>query len=90
MNSVNAVTPGAQNFQTFHSLAWKYLTKVHLKSARLFGLRYLDRLQAERRGLESDPAPRPQTPAERLVRAELDRIYKEYYANRSQSGGQAA
>jgi hypothetical protein len=79
MNSGNVTTSGGQGFQTFHSRVWTYLTKVDEKSARLFGLRYLDCLQAEHRGLSREPAPKPQTPTQRLVRAELDRIYQEYY-----------
>ena len=72
-----------KGFQTFHSCVWEYLVKVQQKSARLFGLRYLDYLQAERRGLASEPAPDPESTAERSVRTDLDRIYQEYYGNQT-------
>ena len=68
-------------FHTFHSRAWEYLVGVHDKPARLFGLRYLEFLQAQRRGTLIEPHRRPETPAQRLVQVELDRIYREHYAN---------
>jgi hypothetical protein len=71
-----------KGFQTFHSCVWEHLIKVQQKPARLFGLRYLDYLQAEHRGLASEPAPKPESTEERSVRTELDRIYQEYYGNR--------
>jgi hypothetical protein len=75
-------------FQTFHSLVWDYLVKVHDKSARLFGLRYLECLQAQHRGEKLMGLPRPQTPAQGLVQSELDRIYQEYYARNSTPASQ--
>ena len=72
-------------FHTFRSLVWDYLVKVRDKSARLFGLRYLECLQAQHRGEKLMGLPQPQTPAHRLVQSELDRIYGEYYGRQPTS-----
>jgi len=87
MDRSNAQLAGAQGFQTFHSRAWEYLVKVHDRSARLFGLRYLNCVQARHHGMASGPAPKAETPAEGLVRAELDRIYQRHYDKRAMSEG---
>jgi hypothetical protein len=71
----------AQNcavFQTFHSRVWEYLKTVRSKPARLFGLYYLDVLEAVHRG-ETITVPMPKDQAQRQVKKELDHIYKEHY-----------
>jgi len=78
-NGDNGGVPSNVEFQTFHSRVWDYLVGIHDKRARLFGLRYLEFLQARHRGFVMAQSPKPLTPADRIVQRELLRIYREHY-----------
>jgi len=79
MSTENSSAPSGE-FNTFYSSGWEYLKYVHDKPSRLFGLHYLEYLQAKRRGLKIDHAPKPATPDQRLVQQKLDHIYIQYYS----------
>ncbi len=79
MNDTDSQTCEKPFFHTFSSLVWDYLIKVRDKPARLFGLCYLDFLQDQYRGKPAGLMPAPRTPAQRLVRVELNRLYQNYY-----------
>ena len=66
-------------FESFHSRVWTYLKTVDTKPARVFGLCYLDALQALHRGETTVALPKPAEARQRLVVRELERLYKEYY-----------
>ena len=79
---LEAVPP---TFRTFLSEASTYLMKLHDRSARLFGIRYMEYLQAKHRHVYPNPRPQPNSPSDRLVRMELTRLFQEHYQRRSEA-----
>jgi len=66
-------------FRTFLSEASSYLMNVRDRSVRLFGIRYLEYLQAKHRRVYPNPRPQLTSPSDRLVRMELTRLFQQHY-----------
>jgi hypothetical protein len=66
-------------FQTFESEASQYLMGIHDRSARIFGVRYVQYLETLRSVPQSVRRPRADTPAQFLVRLEIKRIFERHF-----------
>jgi hypothetical protein len=77
----------SNGFSQFRARAWQYLVQLEDHRSRLFGIRYLDALTKTYSGEQIKRFPRPASPDQRLVRAELDRLFRDCLGKEPKSKG---
>ena len=75
-----AELPANPSFQSFMSEASEYLVHINDRSARIFGVRYVQYLETARSSAtQMVRRPHTECPAQFLVRLEIKRIFERHY-----------
>jgi hypothetical protein len=77
----------SDGFLRFQERAWQYLGRLEDHRSRVFGIRYLNALTERHRDEQIKRFPRPASPDQRLVRAELDRLFRDCLGKEPKSKG---